>query len=823
MAKRHVSWTAAAAAIFLAGCDNQLTFPPPAPPPVPAPITTDSYLVTSTNRLVGFNRATPGTTPVSFAIGGLAAGESVIDVAFRPNDGLLYGLVAAGANARIVTINPTTGATTAVSTLSADATDTTAPYTGLVGTRFGIDFNPVPDRLRVISDGGQNLRINVANGATITDTALNGASTAATATTYSNAFNAACRTMQFAIDPATDRLFLQNPPNDGVLTAIGGLGVDAVSVGGLDISTSATGTNSAFAVLNTAAGTAFYTINTTTGAAAQVAAITLNAGETAAGFATRALSTTPAQAAGELLGVTADADLVTFNRGSPAKLCTTGTVTGLPAGVSLLSIDTRPASGGIVALASDNSLYSISGTGLAAPLCPLVTDPTDLTAPYSALPAGASFGAGFNPVPDRLRVTASNGLNLRINAIPNANGQCLVITDTPLTGATAVTAVSYTNTIAGAGSTTLYGVDSGSDNLVRIGNDPANGIANDPGNPNSGVAVIVGSLGVGDVASTDAFLIDGRNNMAFLASGATGATASTFYNVNLATGAATAAGSVGGGLGTPAADPLIGMALTTGATLNVRALTTDNRLLSFSQTNNVFTPNTGTDVAITGLSAGENMLGIDFRPANNTLYGISSLNRVYVINTTTGLATLSAALAADPTDASAPFTAVSAGATFGTDFNPVPDRLRVVDTAGGNLRINVATGATITDGAINGVATSGLLAAGYTNSFAGATTTTLYDMDATRLFTQVPPNDGTLVLVGATGVTAVGDAGLDIAGGANGLVLAAIRTQAGAGPSSLYRINLATGAATAIGAPGGTGRIGSATSAQVRSIAIDAR
>ena len=56
-----------------------------------------------------------------------------------------------------------------------------------------------------------------------------------------------------------------------------------------------------------------------------------------------------------------------------------------------------------------------------------------------------------------------------------------------------------------------------------------------------------------------------------------------------------------------------------------------------------------------------------------------------------------------------------------------------------------------------------------------------------------------------------------------GLVLAAIRTAAGAGPSSLYRINLATGAATAIGVAGGTGRIGAPTSAQVRSIAIDVR
>ena len=36
-----------------------------------------------------------------------------------------------------------------------------------------MDFNPVPDRLRVVSDTGQSLRINVDTGAVITDTALN--------------------------------------------------------------------------------------------------------------------------------------------------------------------------------------------------------------------------------------------------------------------------------------------------------------------------------------------------------------------------------------------------------------------------------------------------------------------------------------------------------------------------------------------------------------------------------------------------------------------------------------------------------------------------
>jgi hypothetical protein len=44
-------------------------------------------------------------------------------------------------------------------------------------------------------------------------------------------------------------------------------------------------------------------------------------------------------------------------------------------------------------------------------------------------------------------------------------------------------------------------------------------------------------------------------------------------------------------------------------------------------------------VGITGLQGGENILGIDFRPATLTLYGLGSSNRLYTINTTTGAAT----------------------------------------------------------------------------------------------------------------------------------------------------------------------------------------
>jgi hypothetical protein len=81
---------------------------------------------------------------------------------------------------------------------------------------------------------------------------------------------------------------------------------------------------------------------------------------------------------------------------------------------------------------------------------------------------------------------------------------------------------------------------------------------------------------------------------------------------------------------------------------------------------------------------------------------------------------------------------------------------------------------------------------------ATATTTALYDIDVAtdKLFLQSPPNDGTLREVGPLGVNADAANGFDI-GGASGVAYALLTS---AGRTQLYRINIATGAATALGA-----------------------
>ena len=116
----------------------------------------DTIGLTETGKLVTFNRAAPAKLCTSAALSGLGSGENVVGIDTRPADGQLYALTSAS---KLYTVDKTTAAATLKSTLS----------TALAGSAFGVDFNPVPDRLRVTSNTGQNLRINVDTGATITD------------------------------------------------------------------------------------------------------------------------------------------------------------------------------------------------------------------------------------------------------------------------------------------------------------------------------------------------------------------------------------------------------------------------------------------------------------------------------------------------------------------------------------------------------------------------------------------------------------------------------------------------------------------------------
>src|SRR5947209_3114673 len=109
-------------------------------------ITPTTLYGVSGNRLLTFADTTPGLT-TSVTVTGLAAGETILDADVNP---ATEQLVALGSSARLYTINPTTGAATAIGS---------AGQFTLTGTRFGMDFNPVSDDVQIVSDADQNLTV----------------------------------------------------------------------------------------------------------------------------------------------------------------------------------------------------------------------------------------------------------------------------------------------------------------------------------------------------------------------------------------------------------------------------------------------------------------------------------------------------------------------------------------------------------------------------------------------------------------------------------------------------------------------------------------
>ncbi len=207
---------------------------------------------------------------------------------------------------------------------------------------------------------------------------------------------------------------------------------------------------------------------------------------------------------------------------------------------------------------------------------------------------------------------------------------------------------------------------------------------------------------------------------------------------------------------------------------------------------------------ITGLAGegklAESVRGIDFRPATGALYALGSTGRIYTLDTATAQATLVGndlmPLALD-------------GSFFGFDFNPVADRIRITSDTRQNLRAHPDTGSLVaTDSPLSLTDEELPLVVGsaYTNNFAGAISTTLYDIDARNraLLIQNPPNDGVLTLVGGVnslGVTFTQDVGFDIIteGDANHAFAIFNVFPPNRGVSTiagLYTIDLATGAAT---------------------------
>jgi hypothetical protein len=616
---------------------------------------------------------------------------------------------------------------------------------------------------------------------------------------YTNNFAGSTATTLYGIDSNLNALVTQGTavgvtpvvsPNTGQLFTVGSLGVTTTSMVGFDI---APVTNAAFASLTPPGSMTsnLYTINLTTGAATLVGPIG------ARGLIRDiALAVRPET----VYALTAGGKLIRFNPGVPGVISSSLSVSGLGAGETLLGIDFRPATGQLFGLSSANRVYMINTrNGIA----------TAIGAPAAAtFLVGQSFGVDFNPTVDRIRTVSDGDQTTRINPnngaradAPTPDGTLAFAATDPNAGQDPnVVGAAYTNNFLGSSATTLYVIDSNLNALLTQGT--AVGVT-PVVSPNTGQLFTVGSLGAaaGDPNGILGFDISSETGVALASFNTVGGTTTNLFTVNLTTGASTLLGAIGGG------DIILDIAIEVRLP-DVFAITPSNILVSF----NAATPGViNSSRVIRGLSRNERIVGLDYRPATGQLYALSSANRLYTILI---VASKAVAIRVNRSPIS-----VLNGNSFGFDFNPVPDRIRLTSDAGQNIRLNpndgtvagMDTALAFAAGDPNAGQNPGLVGSAYTNSFQGSTSTTLFGINPNLGAlvrqgsvggTPISPNTGQLFTIGSLGVAANGGpVGFDIATPSNAGF--ASLTPQGGNQSNFYTVNLVTGAATLIGAIGG--------------------
>lgn len=211
--------------------------------------------LTASGGFLRFVDTQPSAARALGQVQGLNGDQRLIGIDYRVQDGKLYGVGNAGG---VYTIRLRVG--------NVRATKVSQLTVALDGAQFGVDFNPAANRLRVISNTGQNLRHNIDDATAPLTTTVDGVltypatpttpaitATGATAAAYTNNdLDPNTATTLFDIDTMLDQVVIQSPANAGLVQPTGKLGMDVGSVAGFDISTAtlaAGTTNKAFAVL----------------------------------------------------------------------------------------------------------------------------------------------------------------------------------------------------------------------------------------------------------------------------------------------------------------------------------------------------------------------------------------------------------------------------------------------------------------------------------------------------------------------------------------------------------------------------------------------
>ena len=456
------------------------------------------------------------------------------------------------------------------------------------------------------------------------------------------------------------------------------------------------------------------------------------------------LAATPSTAQTAIIGITeTDQVFRIASAAAPTVITAPIAITGLTAGQTVAGADYRPNTGELYILGYN----SASSTGQLYVLNPTTGVAVSVGTSMTLSLGAGSIGFDFNPTVDRIRVVGANRKNYRLHPVTGA----IAATDGDLAYATgdanaaqtpSVGAVAYTNSYIGSETTSLYDYDE-SLNIIALQSPPNNGTLN-----TIGASTITVNAANRTVDMDIVYDPATGGNTAYLAANTGTSTADNLYTINLTTGATTLVGGIG--VLQQVKDIAVVIDRTVPANVTgklVYGLTRVNRnLVSFD------TDAPGTIrglMSITGLTAGQSIVGMDMRPATMQLYAMGynatdSSFQLYTINPTTAAAT-----------------AVGPGTnklTLGTgnvgfDFNPTVDRIRVVGANGMNYRIHpdIASVTVDTmlaylssDPAVGRTPRVGTVA--YTNSFKGSTTTQLFGIDdSTGSFVRVmSPNGGTL-------------------------------------------------------------------------------
>lgn len=266
------------AAVALAGCAG----PSPGGPPAAGASPETVWALTAAGELWKFRAAAPGQPLEHRPLQGLAAGERLVGIDFRVAQGRLYGVASTGA---LYEIDPARALARRVGPA--------ASAVPLRGERFGVDFNPTVDRLRLVSDAGLNLRLHPDTGEVVDGDAVRpgvqadaplafaaagapGAAPQVVAAAYTYNTRDPKLTTNYAIEAREGWLVIQGSregeqpvisPNTGQLRPVGPLGTGALDDAAFDI---ADASNRAYAALTQRGRTGWYAIDLVSGRASRL-------------------------------------------------------------------------------------------------------------------------------------------------------------------------------------------------------------------------------------------------------------------------------------------------------------------------------------------------------------------------------------------------------------------------------------------------------------------------------------------------------------------------------------------------------------------------